>query len=651
MTPVAGSLACRGNAFQRAVREVRGKVRPRFGSGMGSFINRLAVLASAFFLGIAAPSAASETARHGIAMHGEPALPHGFDHLPYVEPDAPKGGRITLAQQGTFDSLNPLTVIGVAPDVLPRYVLQSLMTRSLDEPFTVYGLVARSAEMPEDRSFITFNLDPRVRFSDGTPLTAEDVRFTFELLREHGKPFHRSSFAQVRAVEIENPHRIRFDLSGSGDRELPLIIAMMPIFPAHATDPETFEKTTFSPPIGSGPYRISEVRPGERITLTRRPDYWGSDLSIQRGMFNFDEIRYDFYRDANTLFEAFKVGLYDFRVENDPGRWVTGYDFPAISAGRVRREARPISTPQGMTGLVLNARRPALEDVRVREALGMLFDFEWVNRNLYHGAMRRSTSFFAGSELSAYGVPADEEERALLAAFPSAVRDDILEGRWSPPSSDGSGRDRELARSALDLLSAAGYALDGSVLRNERNGEALSLEILVNSRQQERLALNFAHGLRRAGIDLRVRLVDDVQFWRRLGRFEFDIVQWTWPASPSPGNEQRNRWGSAAASREGSLNFAGVRSEAVDYLIEALLEATTRERFISSVRALDRVLLSGFHVVPLFHSPEQWIAFDATLGQPEATPLFGVNIDTWWRVPSDRNTRAVTNHPSEGARP
>ncbi len=651
MTPVAGSLACRGNAFQRAVREVRGKVRPRFGSGMGSFISRLAVLASAFFLGIAAPSAASETARHGIAMHGEPALPHGFDHLPYVEPDAPKGGRITLAQQGTFDSLNPLTVIGVAPDVLPRYVLQSLMTRSLDEPFTVYGLVAQSAEMPEDRSFITFNLDPRVRFSDGTPLTTKDVRFTFELLREHGKPFHRSSFAQVRAVEIETPYRIRFDLSGSGDRELPLIIAMTPIFPAHATDPETFEKTTFSPPIGSGPYRISEVRPGERITLTRRPDYWGSDLSIQRGMFNFGEIRYDFYRDANTLFEAFKAGLYDFRVENDPGRWVTGYDFPAISAGRVRREARPISTPQGMSGLVLNARRPALEDVRVREALGMFFDFEWVNRNLYHGAMRRSTSFFTGSELSAYGVPADEEERALLAAFPGAVRDDILEGRWSPPSSDGSGRDRELARNALDLLSAAGYALDGSVLRNERSGEALSLEILVNSRQQERLALNFAHGLRRAGIDLRVRLVDDVQFWRRLGRFEFDIVQWTWPASPSPGNEQRNCWGSAAASREGSLNFAGVRSAAVDHLIEALLEATTRERFVSSVRALDRVLLSGFHVVPLFHSPEQWIAFDAALGQPEATPLFGVNIDTWWRVPFDSSTSAVTGHPSEGARP
>ncbi|WP_082145560.1 extracellular solute-binding protein [Microvirga massiliensis] len=611
---------------------------------MSFFLGRLAVWALALFLGITVRSPAAEIARHGIAMHGEPALPAGFDHLPYADPHAPRRGRITLAQQGTFDSLNPLIVIGVAPDVVPRYVLQSLMVRSLDEPFTVYGLVARSAEMPEDRSFITFNLDPRARFSDDAPLTAEDVRFTFELLREHGKPFYRSSFASVRGVEVENPHRIRFDLSGSGDRELPLIIAMMPILPAHATDPEMFTRTTFTAPIGSGPYVVSEVRPGERIALTRRPDYWGSDLPVHRGIFNFDEIRYDFYRDENTLFEAFKVGLYDFRLENDPGRWVTGYDFPAVLDGRIRRDSLPIRTPQGMNGFVLNARRPALADVRVREALGMLFDFDWVNRNLYHGVMRRSTSFFAGSELSAYGVPADDEERALLAPFPGAVREDILEGRWSPPSSDGSGRDRELARSALDLLSAAGYVLDGATLRNQDTGEALSLEFLVNSRQQERLALNFAHGLRRVGIDLRVRPVDDVQFWRRLGRFEFDIIQWTWPASPSPGNEQRNRWSSTAALRDGSLNFAGVQSPAADRLIDALLEAASRNKFVSAVRALDRVLLSGFHVVPLFYRPEQWVAFDATLGQPETVPLFGANIDTWWRPPSGQGTSAAIDH-------
>ncbi|MGO4570851.1 extracellular solute-binding protein [Microvirga sp. 2TAF3] len=591
------------------------------------------IAAAALLLVAMSPGARAEMLRHGIAMHGEPALASDFKHLPYADPDAPKGGRIVLALQGTFDSLNPLIVLGVAPDAVPRYVLQSLMMRSLDEPFTVYGLVARSAEMPDDRSSIAFNLDPRARFSDGHPLTAEDVRFTFELLRKNGKPFHRSSFGQVKAVEVENPHRIRFDLSGSNDRELPLIIATMPILAAHATSPDTFANTTLTPPVGSGPYAITEVKPGERVVLTRRADYWGNDLPITHGLYNFDEIRYDFYRDANTLFEAFKAGLYDYRLEGDPSRWATGYDFPAVKDGRVTLETLPIRTPKGMSGFVFNTRRPVFADPRVREALGYLFDFDWVNRNLYFSLLTRSDSYFAGSDLSSSGKPASEQEQALLAPFPDAVRKDILEGRWTPPSSNGSGRDRKSARQALALLSQAGWSLEGNILREKGTGEPFVFEMLVNSRQQERLALNFSQSLSRIGVTAKVRLVDDVQYWRRLSNFDFDMVQWTWPASASPGNEQRNRWGSAAAQRGGSLNYSGASSPAIDRMIDAMLEAKSREDFVAAVRALDRVLISGFYVVPLFYLGDQWLAYHSDLKHPEKTPLLGTSIDPWWRQP------------------
>lgn len=602
---------------------------------MGRRLARILQLFAAIALAALGLSAAAtaEALRHGIAMHGNPALEPGFDHLPYANPDAPKGGRITLALQGTFDSLNPLIVLGVAPDVVPRYVLQSLMMRSIDEPFTVYGLVARSAEMPDDRNFITFNLDPRARFSDGHPLTAEDVRFTFELLKKHGKPFHRSSFSAVKAIEIPEPHRIRFDLSGSNDRELPLIIAMMPIFPAHATNPETFDKTTLTSPIGSGPYALTEVRPGERVVLTRRKDYWGEELAVTRGLYNFDEIRYDFYRDANSLFEAFKAGLYDFRIEGDPGQWTTGYDIPAVKSGRIVRETLQTRLPKGMNGFVFNTRKPIFSDVRVREALGYLFDFEWVNRNLFFSQLKRSDSYFSGSDLASTGRPASERERMMLASFPGSVREDILEGRWAPPSADGSGRDREMAHRALELLSKAGWSLESNVLRRKETGEAFAFEMLVNSRSQERLALNYAQSLSRIGIQARVRLVDDVQYWRRLAQFNFDMVQWIWPASLSPGNEQRNRWGSDSAQRSGSQNHSGATSPAIDRMIDALLEAKSREDFVSAVRALDRILLSGFYVVPLFYVGEQWLAYDSSLKKPAVVPLFGTNIDTWWRQP------------------
>src|SRR5919112_2354717 len=414
-------------------------------------LGRTVLLATALLVGGPLSVAGASAPRAGLAMHGEPALPMDFSHFPYANPQAPKGGRLVLGIQGTFDSLNPYTVRGVAPDILPRYVLQSLMARSLDEPFTMYPLVAQSFESPPDRSFIVFNLDPRARFSDGHRVTAHDVLFSFELLKTRGKPFLRASYGQVSAVFVENEHRIRFDLTGSDDRELPLLLALLPLFPAHATDAERFEETTLAPPVGSGPYVVSEVEPGARIVLKRNPNFWAGDLPAARGLFNFDEVRLDFYRDANSLFEAFKAGLYDFRIEGDPTRWTTGYDIPAVRDGRVVRETLTTRLPKGMSGFVFNTRKALFADVRVREAIGYLFDFDWVNRNLFFGQLTRSDSYFSGSDLASTGRPADEKERALLAAFPGTVRDDILEGRWEPPAGDGSGRDRDMARRALAL--------------------------------------------------------------------------------------------------------------------------------------------------------------------------------------------------------
>ncbi len=585
--------------------------------------------AIALVLALLPAAAAAGAPTHGIAMHGEPALPPGFSHFPYADPEAPKGGRLVLGLPGTFDGLNPFVVKGVAPDAVSRFVLQSLMVRSIDEPFTLYGLVARAVEIDPERTVATFRLDPRARFSDGVALTARDVAFSFELLRERGKPFHRASFRGVRGVEVVDDHTIRFDMTGTGDRELPLLIGLMPIFPAHATDAEAFEENTLKPMVGSGPYAVSEVRPGERVTLTRRTDYWGADLPVAQGFNNFDEIRYDFYRDANTLFEAFKAGLYDLRIENDPARWSTGYDFALAREGRIRREAVPIGTPKGMNAFVFNTRRPLFADARVREALGLLFDFDWVNRNLYFGAMRRTASFFEGSELASTGRPASAAERLLLAG--AGVRADILEGRWAPPGSDGSGGDRAVAREALRLLNEAGWILQGGTLRRREGGEPFAFELLVTSRAQERLALNYSGSLGRLGIAARVRVVDDVQYWRRLAGFDFDMVQWTWGASLSPGNEQRNRWSPAAAERGGSLNYAGVREPAVDRVIDAMLAARTRGEFVDTVRALDRLLLSGFYVVPLFNLPDQWLAFEASLRKPAARPLLGVPVELWWR--------------------
>ncbi|HVD82827.1 MAG TPA: extracellular solute-binding protein [Bradyrhizobium sp.] len=590
------------------------------------------VLAFGLALAIDAGTLSAEES-YTIAMHGAPALPADFTHMPYANPEAPKGGRLVQGFLGTFDSLNPLIVRGLAVQQIRGFVVESLMARGNDEAFTLYGLLAKTVETDDARSYVTFRLDPKARFSDGQPVLAEDVLFSWALLRDKGRPNHRQYYSKVVKAEAPDPRTVRFDLEGANDRELPLILGLMPVLPKHAIDVATFEETSMSPPIGSGPYRVSAVKPGASVTLTRNPDYWGRDLPVNRGLWNFDEIRLDFYREANGQFEAFKRGLYDFRVENEPLRWHDGYDFPAARDGEVIRDTIKTGMPQPSEFLVFNTRRPVFSDIRVRQALTLLFDFEWINRNYFFGLYGRSASFFAGSELSAYARAADDRERELLKPFAAHLRPDILDGSYRLPITDGSGRDRATLRSALTLLSEAGYDLDGTVLRQRSTKAPLTFEILVTTRDQERIALAYMRDLKRAGIEASVRAVDAVQFdQRRLG-FEFDMIQNRWDQSLSPGNEQSFYWGSEAADNQGTRNYMGAKDPAIDALIAAMLEAREHPAFVSAVRALDRVLMSGFYAIPLFNVREQWIARWNRIERPAATALTGYLPETWWQKP------------------
>ena len=571
--------------------------------------------------------------RHAIAMHGAPALPEGFTRLPYADPAAPKGGRLVQGVLGTFDSLNPLIVKGIAPPSIRGYVIESLMARGYDEPFTLYGLIARAIETDAQRSYVIFHLDPAAKFSDGKPVTAEDIIFSWQLLRDKGRPNHRTYYAKVAKAEALGEQAVRFDLSGSDDRELALILGLMPVLAKHAVKPETFEETSFQAPLGTGPYVVGAVDPGKSITLKRNPDYWGRDLAINRGLWNFDEVRFDYYREANSHLEAFKRGLYDLRNEHDPGRWQTAYDFPAVRDGRVLKEALPTGVPKASSYFVFNTRRAVFSDIRVREAISLLFDFEWINHGYFFDLYRRSASYFDGSELSSHERPADQREKALLAPFAEAVRADVLDGTWSPPVSDGSGRDRVTLKRALELFAAAGYELRGTELVERKSGRPLTFEILVTARDEERLALLFSQSLKRAGIAARVRVVDAVQYEGRRLTYDFDMIQNRWDQSLSPGNEQAFYWGSAAADQPGTRNYMGVKSPAVDAMIAALLKAEDRGDFVAAVRALDRVLISGFYVIPLFYLPAQWVARWTTVGRPATTSLYGYLPETWWREP------------------
>ena len=596
---------------------------------------RAALAAAVMVLGLVAGSAtALAEPKHAIAMHGEPAMRPDFSAMPYVNPDAPKGGRLVQGVLGTFDSLNPMIVRGLAVPQIRGYVIEGLMARGYNEPFTLYGLLAETVETDDSRSFITFNLNPKARFSDGRPVTPEDVVFSWQLLRDKGRPNYRTYYSKVSRVEITGPRSVRFDLSGADDRELPLILGLMPVLPRHAVDEERFEETTFTPPVGSGPYVVKSVDPGRSLTFVRNPDYWGADLPINRGLWNFDEMKIEFYRDGNTHFEAFKKGLYDVRAETDPTRWQTGYDTPAFRAGRFVKESFADGLPKGMNAFVFNTRRAVFSDVRVREAIASLFDFEWINKNFFFNLQKRTGSYFQGSELSALGRPADEREREWLRPFPQAVRADVMDGQYAPDTSDGSGRDRTILKTALTLFEQAGYELDGTVLRHRETRQPLRFEILVTTRDQERLAINFARDLKRAGVMANVRSVDAVQFDRRRLTFDYDMIPYRWDQSLSPGNEQNFYWSSQAAGTDGTRNYMGAKNPAIDAMIGHLLQAKERDAFVSAVRALDRTLISGFYVVPLFYLPDQWVARWTRIDHPQTTSLYGYLPEAWWHKPA-----------------
>ena len=587
-------------------------------------IRGLAVVLACLILASPAPAAPVQ----GIAMHGNPKHAPGFAHFPYVNPDAPKGGRLVLGTIGTFDSLNPFIVKGVTPGGLRDYVYESLMARSGDEPFTLYGLIAESVEMPEDRSSITFHLRAAARFSDGAPITPEDVLFSFAVLRDKGWPYLRSHYSKVARAETIGPRSVRFTFNAPGDREIPLILGLMPILPRHKLDAETFDRTTLEPPVGSGPYTVARVDAGRSLTYRRNPDWWARDLNVARGRFNFDEIRLEHFRDAASLFEAFKAGEIDVRPEDEPGRWVEGYNFPAVAHGRVIKREFDTELPSGMPALVFNTRRPIFADARVRRAFIYLFDAEWINRSLFSGVFARTQSYFERSQLSSHDRPANAAERSLLAAYAQYVKPEVMDGTASLPVTDGSGENRASLQAAHQLLTAAGWKLEGGHL--VKDGQPLAFEFLAQTRQQERLMLSYAHTLERLGIAVRIRQVDTPQYWSRLKSFDFDMIQWTWSASLSPGNEQINRWNSKAAEIEGSLNYPGVKNPAADAMIEALLQARSEEDFTAAVRALDRVLISGDYVIPLFFLPKVWVAHWSHLRFPAVHPLGGYDLDTWW---------------------
>ncbi len=573
---------------------------------------------------------------HGISMHGTLKHKPGFKHFGFVNPDAPKGGQLVYGAIGGFDSLNPFIVRGRPAPNLRNYIFESLMTRAYDEPFSLYGLLAKTIETPEDRSWVAFKINENARFSDGKPVTVDDVIHSHALLRDKGRPNHRFYYSKVSKVEKIGDDTVKFTFKPEGDREMPLIMGLMPILPKHIYSVETFEKTTLKAPTGSGPYLVDKIDAGASISFKRNPNYWGRDLAVNRGRYNLDHFTHIFYRDANVLFEDFKKGVHHIRLERDPNRWAKDYDFPAMRKGLVKRQTIKLAIPSGMNALVFNSRRSVFADRNVRKALTLIFDFEWINRNLYHNLYTRTRSFFDRSELSSGGKPVDEYEKSLLAKYPDAVTKEIREHGYQPPVSDGSGRNRNARRKALRLLIKAGYILKGAVLVNKKTGKPFTFEILTARQDQVRLLLNYVSALKLIGIKAEVRVVDSAQFQQRKNTFDFDMTDNEWRASLSPGNEQSFRWSAKAADSEGSYNFAGVKNPAADAMIEAMLKAKSRKHFVSSVRALDRVLLSGNYVIPLYHTPGQWLAIWSHLKHPSNTSLYGLRLDTIWQQPDTK---------------
>ena len=590
----------------------------------------LAFAATTFWIG-----AVFAEPRHGIAIIGEPSLPADFANLPYANPDAPKGGNIGYGVVGTFDNLNPFilksmrtTARGVIDTAFGNLVFESLMQRSADEPFTLYGLLAETIDTDEARTWAEFQLNPNAKWSDGTPVTPEDVIFTYETYTAKGRPPYSKRMDKIAKIEKTGERGVKFTFNEKSDREFPLIIALTPIIPKHATS-ATFEEPSLNTVVGTGPYVVDKIEPGTRITFKKNPDYWGKDLAVKKGLDNFDTVSIDYFKDETAQFEAFKKGLFDVYPEGDPAKWAKNYDFQAVTDGKVKKEAFVSGTPANMFSFVFNTRRPVFADQKVRTALAMLYDFEWTNKNLFEGAYSRTGSFWQNSELSALGIPASEGEKALLQPYADKLLPEVMDGTWKPVETDGSGRDRETILKAVMLLKEAGFNMANQKMADS-DGKPLSFEILCANGSEEKLALVYQRTLAKVGIDAQVRTVDDAQYQQRRQVWDFDMVMATYSASLSPGIEQVGRWGSSSKEGEGTFNYAGVAEPGIDAMIVAMGKSKTRAEFVDAVRALDRLLISGQYVVPLHHLKEQWIARWDRVEHPEKTALFGYQLPTWW---------------------
>lgn len=578
---------------------------------------------------LAAKDSAAPT--HGLAMYDAPKYPANFKHLDYVNPDAPKGGTLRLSGIGGFDSLNPWIVKGLAVDGTGM-VFETLLEQTADEPFSAYGLLAETVETPADRSFATFTLRPQARWQDGKPVTAQDVVWSFKTLTTEGTPFYRAYYAHVKNVEALSPARVKFTFDMAGNRELPLIVGQMPVLPEHYFTDGThkFAETTLNPIPGSGPYKFGKIVAGRSIEYLRVADWWGADLPINRGRYNFDRITYDYYKDSEIALEAFFAGDYDFRQENVAKQWAISYDAPPVRDGRIVKKQIEHQLPQGMQGFVYNLRRPVFADREVRRAIAYAFDFEWSNKQFAYGSYKRSRSYFSNSEMEAKGVP-QGRELEILEPFRKQLPPELFTEEYNPPQTDGSGNNRANLKKAAEILDAAGWKPGPDGVR-QKNGVTLRFEIVDLQPAFERWILPFIKNLDRLGIKATFRVIDASQLVNRMNSFDFDMTVQSFPQSNSPGNEQREYWGSDKANLPGSRNMIGIKDPVVDALVEKIVSAPTREELVIRCRALDRVLQWGHYLIPNWHIPAWRIAYWNTFGQPENPPPYALPVaETWWR--------------------
>jgi microcin C transport system substrate-binding protein len=592
---------------------------------------------------ISAAAPASGAAAHGLSMYGDLKYGPDFRHFDYADPRARKGGDVRLHAVGTFDTLNPFILRGVAAAGIGE-AFDTLMTGSTDEPFSQYGLIAESVEVAPDRSWVAYTLRRQARFQDGSPVTVDDVIFSFDTLKKKGHPFYRAYYSQVVRAEKIGERTVRFSFAAGDNRELPLIVGQLPILSKAYWSRRDFEKTTLEAPVGSGPYRVVAVEPGRSITYGRDPTYWGAELPVNVGRFNFDTIRYDYYRDSTIALEAFKAGEYDFHEENVAKNWATAFNVPAVAQGLIRKEMIRNRLPAGMQGYVFNTRRPVFADPRVRRALAYAFDFEWTNAHLFYGAYTRTESYFANSELASSGLPGPDELR-VLEPLRDQVPPEVFTTVYRAPSTDGSGYPRENLLTALRMLREAGWVVRDGVLRQTTTGEPMRFEIVGTEGSFERIALPFVKNLERLGVQARVRTIDTAQYQYRMDNFDFDLTVWVWGQSLSPGNEQRDFWTSEKAATPGSRNMAGIRSPAVDRLVDLVIGAPDRASLVARTRALDRVLLWGHYVIPHWHIPFFRVAYWDKFSRPAVTPTYALGFEAWWIDPAK-----AARIPHEGRR-